>query len=172
MQAHNVVSLGTILLLLSACGGGTVPKPHSPATQTSQQPAAADSRSPTKSMVHIAADIREACGIAEADAHFAFDSAAVAESDRRALRQLAQCFVSGPLAGRDMRLVGHTDPRGDTEYNFVLGGRRADNVKGVLINQGLPTERVASSSRGELEADGVDEASWREDRRVDVLLAQ
>jgi peptidoglycan-associated lipoprotein len=132
----------------------------------------ADSRSPSKSTVHIADDIRQACGIADADAHFPFDSATVLEGDRRVLKQLADCFTSGPLSGRSMRLVGHTDPRGDTEYNFVLGGRRADSVKGVLVDQGLPSDRAASSSRGELEADGVDEASWREDRRVDVMLAQ
>ena len=101
-----------------------------------------------------------------------FNHAAVLERDRRILHQLADCFVAGPLAGRQMRLVGHTDPRGDTDYNFVLGGRRADNVRGVLIGQGLPAARVASTSRGELEADGVAEAPWREDRRVDVVLAQ
>lgn len=170
-KTHITFSFGAVLMS-AACGGQTVPEPRSPASQPPPQARPADPRSPTKSMVHVAADIREACGIADTDAHFPFDSATVLESDRRVLRQLTQCFVSGPLAGRQMRLVGHTDPRGDTEYNFVLGGRRADNVKRVLLDQGLPTGRVAASSRGELEADGVDEASWREDRRVDVMLGQ
>src|SRR5687768_6797772 len=156
-KTHIVVNLGTIFVMSAACGGETVPEPRSPISQAPRQATPADSRSPSKSMVHIAADIRQACGIADADAHFPFDSAVVLESDRRVLRQLTECFTSGALAGRSMRLVGHTDPRGDTEYNFVLGGRRADNVKDVLVDHGLPSNRAASSSRGELEADGVDE---------------
>ena len=35
--------------------------------------------------MHIAEDIRKACGIADADAHFAFDSAKVADDERRVL---------------------------------------------------------------------------------------
>jgi peptidoglycan-associated lipoprotein len=160
------------MFALPACGSTATPPPRAPATSANALTAPADPRPSTTSTIHIAADIRKACGIPDADAHFAFDSAAVLERDRRVLHQLADCFVTGPLAGREMRLVGHADPRGDTDYNFVLGGRRADNVKRVLIDQGLPAARVASTSRGELEADGVDEASWREDRRVDVMLAQ
>ncbi len=171
-STHLAVSLGTTLFMASGCGGDAVPEPRSPADRRAAPATTVDPGPRSTSTVQIAADIRKACGIAETDAHFPFDSATVLERDRRVLGQLATCFVSGPLAGRGMRLVGHTDPRGDTDFTFVPGGQRADSVKGVLLGQGLPAERVASTSRGELDADGVDEASWRDDRRVDVMLAQ
>jgi peptidoglycan-associated lipoprotein len=129
-------------------------------------------KSPTQSQVRISQEIRKACGISESDAHFAFDSARLRAFDHRILNSVAKCFKTGPLAGRGMRLVGHADPRGEAEYNMVLGGQRADNVKLYLLDQGLKTSQVATTSRGELEAKGRDEASWVEDRRVDVMLGQ
>jgi peptidoglycan-associated lipoprotein len=120
--------------------------------------------------VSIAADIRNACGISEAEARFAYDSASVHPEDRAILKKLAECFTGGPLRGREMRLVGHADPRGDEEYNYLLGQRRADNVKSAIVESGMPTERVSTTSRGESEATGGDEAGWAKDRRVDVML--
>jgi hypothetical protein len=32
-----------------------------------------------------------------------------------------------------MHLVGHADPRGDADYNYLLGQRRADSVKGAVV---------------------------------------
>jgi peptidoglycan-associated lipoprotein len=69
-----------------------------------------------------------------------------------------------------MRLVGHADPRGDEEYNMSLGNRRADNVKSAIVGAGLSASQVATTSRGEMDATGTDDASWEKDRRVDVLL--
>jgi hypothetical protein len=48
--------------------------------------------------------------------------------------------------------VGHADPRGDDNYNLALGGRRADSVKSVIVNEGVPSSRVLTSSRGEMDA--------------------
>ncbi len=54
---------------------------------------------------------------------------------------------------------------------MVLGGRRADNVKNFLVSVGLPNPQVMTTSRGEMDATGTDEAGWAKDRRVDVVLA-
>lgn len=129
----------------------------------------ADSKSPQRGVIHIADDVRRACGITDSEAHFAFDSAALSEAERPGLKKLADCFASGALAGRDVRLVGHADPRGDSDYNLVLGGSRADTVKTFLVALGLQGSRVGTTSRGEIDARGTDEPSWAEDRRVDVL---
>ena len=64
------------------------------------------------------------------------------------------------------------DPRGETEYNFALGQKRAGNVAGFLAKKGLEQARMATSSKGELEASGVDEDGWSRDRKVDILLAE
>jgi peptidoglycan-associated lipoprotein len=41
-----------------------------------------------------------------------------------------------------------------------------------LLDKGVKSSQVATTSRGELEAKGTNEATWLEDRRVDVLLAR
>lgn len=166
-----------VLVILAAClcsacaaerrsqaSAAQPPVAHAP---VSLRPATA---SPQAGFVHISEDIRKACGISEADAHFAFDSANLADNERPVLTQLATCFVSGALKGREMRLVGHADPRGSDEYNMVLGGSRADTVKAFLTMKGMPGQRIATTSRGELDAQGSDESSWAEDRRVDIVL--
>ena len=53
---------------------------------------------------------------------------------------------------------------------MVLGGSRADTVKTFLTMKGVPSGRITTTSRGEMEARGTEEASWAEDRRVDVRL--
>jgi peptidoglycan-associated lipoprotein len=69
-----------------------------------------------------------------------------------------------------MRLVGHADPRGDEEYNRVLGQRRADSVKGAIATAGLDSAKMETTSRGEDDASGTDDNGWAKDRRVDVML--
>jgi len=120
----------------------------------------------------ISAEIRTACGLSNQDAYFDFDSAKLDGADKTILQKVAACFESGPLAGRAMRLIGHADPRGDSEYNMVLGGARADNVKQYLESLGLGGDRLATTSRGELDATGSNEETWTHDRRVDVVLSK
>jgi peptidoglycan-associated lipoprotein len=121
-------------------------------------------------LIAISDDVRRACGISDADAYFAFDSAYVRPNDRVVLAKLAECFASGPLKGRTMQLVGHADPRGDDSYNWALGGSRADSVKKFVVSDGLSASKVSTSSRGEIDATGTDEATWAKDRRVDVQI--
>lgn len=171
------------LLLLStslvvACGSEAKP-PAAPSggTQapTASAPMATSPEKPdddaSKGQINISDEIKRACGISDADAYFDFDSAHVQDNARTVLTKLAKCFTDGPLKGRKMNLVGHADPRGEEEYNMVLGGKRADNVKHFLISVGLPDSQAMTTSRGEMDATGTDEAGWAKDRRVDVVLA-
>lgn len=132
--------------------------------------ATAEGKDPALANVEVGPRIAEACGISASEAYFAYNSSRLSESAGSLISRLATCFTTGPLAGRTMSLVGHTDPRGEEEYNLVLGGRRADNVASALVGQGLPEAQTQTTSRGELEARGTDEASWAKDRRVEILL--
>ena len=127
---------------------------------------------PTQSNINISDEIRKACGITDTEAFFAYDSANVRPQDKAVLKKLADCFSTGPLKGRELRLVGHADPRGEEEYNMVLGGRRADNVKQAIAAEGLSAAKIATTSRGKLDATGSDESGWAKDRRVDVVLGK
>jgi peptidoglycan-associated lipoprotein len=179
MTTLKIAALFMFAGSLVACGGEPKKPPatpaEEPAPQTAKQaPAAGNPKpddDPTKSQIRISDEIKKACGISDAEARFAFDSANVQPADHEILGKLARCFTDGPLKGRQMRLVGHADPRGEEEYNMVLGGKRADNVKGFLVQKGLPDGQCETSSRGEMDATGTDDASWAQDRRVDVMLA-
>jgi len=167
------LTFASVLGLANACASTPVtpaPQPTSPAPTVAPllpTPATGDT---SRSNVAIAADIRAACGISDSEAFFPYDSAAVRAQDRAILKKLADCFSTGPLKNREMRLVGRADPRGDAEYNYLLGQRRADNVKYGIASSGLVESRVATTSRGEEDATGGNEASWAKDRRVDVML--
>jgi peptidoglycan-associated lipoprotein len=124
---------------------------------------------PTKSTVEVDDRIARACNLPTP--HFAFDSAKVQESSDAGLSKIAECFTGGALAGRKFNLVGHADPRGETEYNFALGQRRAGGVAKYLEDHGVVSTQVTTTSRGELDAIGTDEAGWARDRRVDMILA-
>jgi peptidoglycan-associated lipoprotein len=168
--------------LLLACGGDEKKPPTAPTGGTDEPKADAKKAAkpdtggekpgdnPSQSQINISDEIKKACGISDVDAHFAFNSSDVQDKDHKILGQLATCFTSGKLAGREMRLVGHADPRGEPEYNMVLGGKRADNVKGFIAKKGMNADKIATTSRGEMDATGTDEASWQKDRRVDVVL--
>lgn len=138
------------------------------ATPTTSAPQAGDGSS--SSSVHIDDRIVRACGDLPT-ARFAFDSANVLPDSASALDALARCFVTGPLRGRNLKLIGHADPRGETEYNLALGHQRAYSVVDILAQRGVEVGRMITSSKGEFEASGADEAGWARDRKVDVLLA-
>lgn len=101
---------------------------------------------------------------------FDYDSSKVKKSFEDSLVGLADCMKTGGLKGRSLLLVGHADPRGEDDYNMALGGRRAESVRTVLQSLEVERSRLDVSSRGALEASGVDEAGWQKDRRVDIKL--
>jgi peptidoglycan-associated lipoprotein len=169
------------LFLGVVAGCGSDPKPEPKAgnnmamldpKKTDEKPLPPPPSSPTASAISIDDAILKACGIEAPKAHFAFDSANVQNQDTGTLERVARCFTSGPLKGRMLKVVGHADPRGETEYNFVLGNSRADAVGGFLRSKGMDNAKIATTSRGELDATGTDEAGWARDRRVDLLLGQ
>jgi peptidoglycan-associated lipoprotein len=176
MSMHFSSTIGVFLSvsLLMGCGRTATPPVAPSGSQgtgdanraTASQPTAND----TSGTIAISEEIRKACGIAKKDAHFAFDSARIDANAGKVLSAVAKCLDSGPLAGRELNLVGRADPRGDSEYNMVLGGQRASAVSSALESRGLAADKISSSSRGEMDATGTDEATWADDRRVDVRL--
>lgn len=161
---------------IAACGGDAKPPQTAssvapPAASTSRLPSAPPA-SPNTSAVRISPEIAKACGIVDPDAYFAFDSANLRAEDVQALAQVASCFSAGPLRGKTLRVVGHTDPRGGDDYNMTLGQNRADAVSSYVVSKGLDKAKAQASTRGEMDAAGTDEPTWAKDRRVDLLIGQ
>lgn len=179
MRVHrSFVVIAALAVFAGACSDEKKPAvaPAASVAPTTTAKPSTDATNPkpdddaTRGNLNISDEIRKACGLTDAEAYFAFDSAHVRPEDQRILKKLADCFSTGALKGREMRLVGHADPRGSADYNLTLGGRRADNVKAVIATQGLAAKKIATTSRGAMDATGTDEATWAKDRRVDVTL--
>lgn len=161
-------------LCLAACKNKDEPETTPPTTQSAapEEKPAEDDEDPEKAKVRISQQVLDLCGITADQANFDFNSANLSAGAKKTLDAVAECFLTGPGVGKNLNLVGHADPRGSEEYNFALGQKRAGNVGKYLDKKGLGSARVESSSRGELDAKGSDEASWAEDRFVDILLAE
>ncbi len=127
-----------------------------------------------KGHVNVSRDLALLCSIQVNDVSrapkFDYDEAALLPEDRDVLEQVARCVTTGPMKDRKLLLVGRADPRGETEYNMVLGQNRADTVRDYLLHLGVAYEKLGGTTRGELDAQGTDEDGWKLDRRVDILL--
>jgi peptidoglycan-associated lipoprotein len=145
---------------------------RAPQSQTAQTPQSTTTTS--SATLEVGPDLTKACDLKvnsiESAPKFDFDQSVLLPEDRDILDQIAKCVTTGPLQGQHLHLIGRADPRGEIEYNMVLGGSRADSVRNYLIGLGVPGSNVTETSRGKLDATGTDEATWRLDRRVDVDL--
>ena len=98
---------------------------------------------------------------------FEFDSASLNREARNALDNNVACYQR--LSGQ-VRVSGHADERGTTDYNLALGQRRAQTVKTHLTGQGVAPGRISTVSYGEekpLER-GSTESAWAQNRRAEV----
>jgi peptidoglycan-associated lipoprotein len=166
-------------LLLVACGADPKPEPETPIDVSDSgrakatpktDPAEKKEDDGSKGTVSLDPRIVDLCKLDEPK--FDFDSSAVGPQAAKVLDAMASCFVDGAAKGKKLKLVGHADPRGETVYNFGLGQRRAGAVVQYLQKKGLTADRMASSSRGALDATGTDETGWAKDRRVDIMLGE
>jgi outer membrane protein OmpA-like peptidoglycan-associated protein len=123
-------------------------------------------------LVNVGPNLREACGIDDQNRAPKFDvsKSNLSGNDRDVLSQVAACLTTGALQGRTISLVGRADPRGGETYNLNLGELRAQSTSEYLHQMGVDSSRIHPSSRGAVDAQGHDEATWRLDRRVDVEL--
>lgn len=69
---------------------------------------------------------------------------------------------------RKLRVEGHTDETGGTEYNVGLGQRRADAVRAAIVAAGGTRGQVETVSYGKEKpaVNGVDEAARAKNRRA------
>ena len=71
-----------------------------------------------------------------------------------------------------LMIVGHTDSTGDEAYNMGLSQRRAQSAKTYLESQGLPSARLQTTGRGELEpiGDNSTDSGRQKNRRIEVAI--
>jgi peptidoglycan-associated lipoprotein len=125
----------------------------------------------------LSGDLLKLCGIKAStpsapNPKFDYDKDELTTDDRNVLDQLATCMTAGALKGKAVALIGRADPRGTEEYNLGLGSRRAATVGKYLSRLGVGEAQLAVTTRGAIDATGTDDATWANDRRVDVTLKQ
>jgi outer membrane protein OmpA-like peptidoglycan-associated protein len=71
-----------------------------------------------------------------------------------------------------IQIVGHTDSDGDASSNQQLSERRANAVADVLLNQGVPFQRIQTFGRGESQpiASNFTPEGKAQNRRVEIVI--
>ena len=187
----SVLALSASFLLLAACSKDTlkpaqtaeaakpvvVAKAEPPKVEETKKDETPHVAQAVTNMLGLDSEIVRLCNLhfdvapsEEGAPRFDTDESELSSQDTAILQQVAQCLSTGPLAGKNVHLIGRADSRGTTEYNMVLGEHRANAVGHFLEERGVNSARVDETSRGELDATGSDDTSMRNDRRVDIML--
>lgn len=100
---------------------------------------------------------------------FDFDKATVKPEYEDLIRQLATATQENKNI--KVSVVGHTDTMGTKDYNYALGGRRAEAVQKMLVKYGIPASQIVVVSAGEedLAVQTGDQVPNAENRRVRVV---
>ncbi|MBU0724994.1 MAG: OmpA family protein [Alphaproteobacteria bacterium] len=101
---------------------------------------------------------------------FDFDRSDLTADARQIVKLAADNAKKGGISR--LQLVGHADRSGPATYNQRLSLRRAESVKGALVQEGLGQNQIGVEARGESDplvatADGVREP---QNRRVEIIL--
>ncbi len=84
------------------------------------------------------------------DAYFDYDMSELRDDARRVAMAdadlLRRIFAADPTF--NVVVEGHCDERGSAEYNLGLGDRRATSMKDMLVQLGLPANRIGTLTLG------------------------
>lgn len=181
-----VAPVVTAMLIAGACGGDPPPPPPPPpgpdmdslrAFQDSVRAAEeARRRAEAEEAARRAAEAERQRAIAaaratlEARVFFDFDMSEIRDDAAEVLRQKVAILRASPQVR--LRIEGHADERGSTEYNLALGNRRAESIRQFLTGFGLSQNRfeIVSFGEGRPLAQGSNEEAWARNRRGEFVI--
>jgi peptidoglycan-associated lipoprotein len=102
--------------------------------------------------------------------YFEYDSDQLGAANEEQLRTKAAILRANP--SMELRVEGHADERGSTEYNLALGQRRAEAVRTFLAGYGIPANRLGTISYGKERPamEGSNETAWARNRRAEFAV--
>jgi peptidoglycan-associated lipoprotein len=102
--------------------------------------------------------------------YFDYDRSEIRADSRALLDRKTRIMRDEPTVR--IRIEGHADERGSTEYNLALGSRRAEAVRAYITGAGIQSSRIEIVSFGEdRPADrGRSEAAWTRNRRAETVV--
>jgi peptidoglycan-associated lipoprotein len=180
-----VVPVMTAILVAGACGGDPPPPPPPPGPDMDSLRAYQDSvraaeearrRAEAEEAARRAAEAERQRAVAaaratlEAMVFFDYDSSEIREDAAAALREKVAILRASPQVR--LRIEGHCDERGSTEYNLALGNRRAEAIRQFLTGFGLSADRfeIVSFGEGRPLAQGSNEQAWSRNRRGQFVI--
>lgn len=103
--------------------------------------------------------------------YFEYDSDEIRGEAEERLRAKAEILRANPTVR--LRIEGHADQRGSTEYNLALGQRRAEAVRAWLGAYGIDASRFTTLSYGKERPldDGSGETALARNRRAEFAIA-
>ena len=170
-----VRSAGAVMLaglVLAGCGRRTNPAdPPAPApVRSTSESNPAEGSDPGSGSTRSEEVERSRAALADR-IHFAYDASELTTEAQTTLRTKLPVLRSE--AGLRLRIEGHADERGSTEYNLALGLRRARAAQEYLAAFGIDAGRLPVETLGEdrpLER-GHDERAWSMNRRAEFVPA-
>ena len=102
--------------------------------------------------------------------NFEFNKAVLLPSSFPTLKDLAAVMAEYP--DYTLSIAGHTDNKGDDNYNLRLSDDRAASARTYMLSQSVPAERIVSHGFGETKpiADNATDAGRAMNRRVEFDL--
>jgi peptidoglycan-associated lipoprotein len=167
---RNLIALAAVCL--AACA--TAPKPPVATTPAATSPKTPETSRPAATLPDVRGGEAEAAPaepLAEGPIYYELDSARLRPDSQRTLDRLAEELRRRREA--TVLISGHTCELGTTEYNLVLGQKRANAAREYLVRLGVEPERISTVSSGEERpADsGSGEAAWAKNRRSEFSFS-
>jgi len=102
--------------------------------------------------------------------YFDYDRYEIRSDAKSVLVRICSWLLNNSLA--KVLIEGHCDERGTTEYNLVLGDRRAKTVRDYLFAFGIGSERIETISYGEERPVSFEktEEGWQKNRRAQFVV--
>jgi len=179
MKLRLVVVLALLIVPLMGCRRSAPAAAPAPVA-TSNDDAAARARADSIAAAELArrqaeerelrAQMARAQEVLTNVVYFEYDSDRLTAEAEERLRTKASVLRANPAV--EIRVEGHADERGSTEYNLALGQRRAESVRTFLTGYGITGNRVATISYGKERpaVEGSSEAAWARNRRAEFAI--
>lgn len=168
-----IATVAAAAVLLSACGSSVDLNPKAAAPVEDRTGANAATQTGSAAGSNVGGSALNAAQAAQANlikvVYFDFDSAQIRSEFNGGLEAQAQHLAAD--RSRRVKLEGHTDERGGSEYNLALGQQRAEAVRRSLAVLGVSESQMEAVSYGKekLATPGTDEASHAQNRRVELV---
>jgi len=168
MKKLTIPLITIILLIVSGCTNTPI---DSTSSQT-DQPQLGQMASPVTRNYPEVSPLKDPNNILFKRAtYFDLDKYDIKEEYRPIITAHVQYLVEHPKAS--IVITGHCDERGSRKYNQMLGLKRANAVKQLMISMGVSEKqiKVISLGKDKPNARGHSEVSWAENRRAVISYA-